>query len=236
MKTKRPFQRVERMTPTMRVIHWVNVVAVVAAVVTGLYIAHPYYQTFMADPAVDKYVMAWNRLVHLFAAITVDITSIWVAYMYASGDRHKPWMKLIPSKENVVEFFEVVLNIFTFNRRKKFDTTHMDSFNAFWFALLHLLLVFMLLTGLQMYVQGLASGESSIGAWWPWILHVSTDWTLTVFGGNMGVRYAHHLGMWATVIWTMFHIYVQIWRTIFWQEGDIAIAFGGSKFPKKRRE
>ncbi|MGB9801858.1 MAG: Ni/Fe hydrogenase, partial [Arcobacter sp.] len=92
------------------------------------------------------------------------------------------------------------------------------------------LLVFMLLTGLQMYVHGLASGQSSIGAWWPWLLHFSTDWTLWVFGGNMGVRIAHHTAMYLLLMWVFSHIYYQIWRTIFWREGDINIVFGGTKF------
>ena len=48
----------------------------------------------------------------------------------------------------------------------------------------------------------------------------------------MGVRIAHHITMWWIVAWVMFHIYYQVWRTIFWQEGDIAIAFGGTKFKK----
>ena len=38
----------------------------------------------------------------------------------------------------------------------------------------------MLFTGLQLYVHGLASGHSSIGAWWPAMLHLVTDWTLYV--------------------------------------------------------
>ena len=74
------------------------------------------------------------------------------------------------------------------------------------FTLFHILLVFMLLTGLQMYVHGLASGQSSIGAWWPWLLHFSTDWTLWVFGGNMGVRIAHHTAMYLLLMWVFSHI------------------------------
>jgi Ni/Fe-hydrogenase 1 B-type cytochrome subunit len=100
------------------------------------------------------------------------------------------------------------------------------------FAVLHLMLIFMLLTGLQLYVHGLASGISSIGAWWPMMLHIATDWTLTLFGGNMGVRIVHHTVMWWILSWVVFHIYYQIWRTIYWKEGDISIAFGGEKYAK----
>ncbi len=54
-------QKIKRMTGAMRIIHWVNAISMIVAIATGLYIAAPYYQSFIADPAVDKYVMAWNR-------------------------------------------------------------------------------------------------------------------------------------------------------------------------------
>ena len=225
-------KRVERMTATMRTIHWTNAFCMIVAVATGLYIGHPYYQTFIADPAVDKYVMAWNRWGHFIAAIIFDVTAILIGYLYLFSNFDKPYKKILPTKQNFIEFWEVFFNLITFNRRKKFDSTHSDSYNIVFFTFFHILLVFMLLTGLQLYVHGLASGESSIGSWWPWMLHFATDWTLSVFGGNMGVRIAHHTAMYLILMWVMSHIYYQIWRTIYWQEGDISIVFSGHKFVK----
>ena len=229
-------KKVERMTPTMRTIHWMNAFCMVVAVITGLYIGHPYYQTLIADPAVDKYVMAWNRWGHFIAAIIFDVTAILIGYLYLFSRFEKPYKKILPTKKNIVEFCEVFFNLITFNRRKKFDSSHSDSYNIMFFTLFHIFLVFMLLTGLQLYVHGLASGESSIGSWWPAMLHFATDWTLSVFGGNMGVRIAHHTAMYIILVWVMSHIYYQIWRTIFWQEGDIGIVFGGYKYAKDDEE
>ena len=225
-------KRVERMTATMRTIHWTNAFCMIVAVATGLYIGHPYYQSFIADPAVDKYVMAWNRWGHFIAAIIFDVTAILIGYLYLFSNFDKPYKKILPTKQNFIEFWEVFFNLITFNRRKKFDSTHSDSYNIVFFTFFHILLVFMLLTGLQLYVHGLASGESSIGSWWPWMLHFATDWTLSVFGGNMGVRIAHHTAMYLILMWVMSHIYYQIWRTIYWREGDIGIVFSGHKFVK----
>ncbi|MEE8588272.1 MAG: cytochrome b/b6 domain-containing protein [Sulfurimonadaceae bacterium] len=230
-------KQVKRMTVFMRINHWVVAICMVAAVLTGLYIGHPYYQSFIADPAVTKFVMAWNRWIHFMSAIIFDVSSIVIAYLYFFSRFNKPYKKLIPTGKNVVEFGEVFLNLITLNRRKKFDSQHEDSFNAVNFAIFHLMLIWMLLTGLQLYVHGLASGISSIGAWWPWILHFATDWTIPVTGGTlMDVRISHHYTMWFIVVWVVFHIYYQIWRTIFWKEGDIAIAVGGSKFVKKDKK
>jgi Ni/Fe-hydrogenase 1 B-type cytochrome subunit len=229
-------KEVKRMTGTMRIVHWLNAICMVVAVITGLYIGHPYYQSFIADPAVDKYVMAWNRWGHFIVAIIFDVTAVLIGYLYFFSRFEKPYKKLIPTWKNIKEFCEVFLNLITFNRRKNFDSSHSDSYNIVFFTIFHLLLVFMLLSGLQLYVHGLASGISSIGAWWPAMLHLATDWTLQVFGGNMGVRIAHHTSMYLILVWVMCHIYYQIWRTIFWKEGDIAIVIGGSKFVREEEK
>lgn len=230
------YKKIERMTAVMRINHWVVAICMVAAVLTGLYIGHPYYQSFISDPAVDKYVMAWNRWIHFMSAIIFDVSSVVIAYLYFFSRFEKAYKKLIPNGKNIKEFVEVFLNLITFNRRKQFDSSHSDSFNIVFFTVFHLLLVWMLLTGLQLYVHGLASGLSSIGGWWPATLHLVTDWTLWATGGtNMDVRFSHHLTMYSIIVWVMFHIYYQIWRTIFWQEGDISIVVGGSKFVKSEK-
>jgi Ni/Fe-hydrogenase 1 B-type cytochrome subunit len=236
------YKKIERMTPAMRIIHWVNVISMIVAVATGLYIAAPYYQSFIADDAVDKYVMAWNRWGHFMVAIIFDVTSIIVAYLYFFSRFEQPWKKVVPTLSNIKEFFAVLINLITLNRSKKFDSTHSDSFNTIYFTIFHLLLAWMLITGLQLYVQIFPHGDSSIGTWWPWMLHVATDWSLpvsswmvgsTATGVNvMDVRIVHHYTMWLVIVWVVFHIYYQVWRTIFWQEGDISIAFGGEKFVK----
>ena len=228
------YKKVERMTGFMRINHWVVAVSMIGAIITGLYIGHPYYQSFIADPAATKWVMAWNRWIHFIIAIIFDVSSIVVAYMYFFSRFEKPYKKLIPSGKNIGEFFAVILNLLTFNRVKNFDSSHADSFNAVFFFVFHMMLVWMLLTGLQLYVHGLASGLSSIGSWWPAMLHLFTDWTLSVTGGtNMDVRLSHHYTMYSIIAWIMFHIYYQVWRTIFWKEGDISIVVGGSKYVKE---
>jgi len=229
------YKKIERMTAFMRLNHWVVAICMVAAVITGLYIGHPYYQSLIADSAVTKFVMSWNRLVHLYAAIIFDVSSIVVGYLYFFSRFEQPYKKIIPNGKNLKEFFAVFINLITLNRSKNFDSSHSDSFNVVFFTVFHLLLVWMLLTGLQLYVHGLESGLSSVGNWWPTLLHIATDWTINFTGGtNIDVRYSHHMTMYYILAWIIFHVYYQVWRTIFWQEGDIAIAFGGNKFVKEQ--
>jgi len=228
------YKKIQRMTTFMRINHWVVAFSMFGAIATGLYIGHPYYASMMSEPAATKWVMAYNRWWHFMIAIIFDVSSIVVAYMYFFSRFEKPYKKLIPNADNIKEFFAVFINLITLNRKKEFDSSHADSFNAVFFFIFHLMLVWMLLTGLQLYVHGLASGLSSIGSWWPSMLHFFTDWTLDVTGGtNMDVRLSHHYTMYSIIVWIMFHIYYQVWRTIFWNEADISIVVGGSKFVKE---
>ncbi|MDF1874797.1 cytochrome b/b6 domain-containing protein [Sulfurimonas sp. SAG-AH-194-I05] len=238
---KAGYRQVKRRTGALRIIHWVNVLSMMVAIATGLYIAAPYYQTFMADSAVDKYVMAWNRWGHFMVAIIFDVTSIIIFYLTFFSRVDRPVKKIIPNKENLTQFWEVFLNLVTLNRRKKFNSEHNDSFNIVFFFMFHFLMIWMLMTGLQMYVHGLGSGLSSIGNWWPWMLHLVTDWTVPVAGWMVGggpttsimdVRISHHITMWLLITWVVVHIYYQFWRTVFWKEGDISIIVGGSKYVK----
>jgi len=123
------YKQIKRMTGFMRINHWVVAISMIVAIATGLYIGHPYYQSFIADPAVDKYVMAWNRLAHFIVAIIFDVSSIIIAYLYFFSRFEKPYKKLIPSGKNISEFFAVLVNLLTLNRVKKFDSYHTDSFN-----------------------------------------------------------------------------------------------------------
>jgi len=228
------YKKIERMTAFMRINHWIVAICMVGAVITGLYIGHPYYQSLISDPAATKWVMAWNRWIHFMIAIIFDVSSIVVAYLYFFSRFEKPYKKLIPNGDNIIEFMSVLGNLLTFNKAKNFNSSHADSFNAVYFFIFHMMLLWMLLTGLQLYVHGLASGLSSIGSWWPSMLHLATDWTVSVTGGTyMDVRISHHETMYYIIAWAMFHIYYQVWRTIYWKEGDVNIVFGGSKFVKE---
>ena len=141
MKAKPGYKQVKRRSGALRIIHWVNVLSMMVAIATGLYIAAPYYATFMSEGAVDKYVMAYNRLIHFIVAIIFDVTSIIIFYLTFFSRVDRPWKKVVPNKENLTEFVEVFLNLVTLNKRKKFSSEHNDSFNVTIFFIFHFLMI-----------------------------------------------------------------------------------------------
>lgn len=218
-----PVRRVHRMGATRRIIHWVNVVAIVILVITGMYIADPYYSSGIT------HVMSFNRALHFYFAVVLDVTVLVTAYLYVFSREEREIELLAPSAANWRRLQEAVLNLATFDRRRRFDTSRPDPLNAWMFVLLHVFAVLQLFTGFQMYVQGLSSGMSAIGDWWPWLLHVMTDWTQLVFGGLGGVRLVHHATTYVIAVWVLLHVYYEVWRSVTWKEGDIGIIVAGYK-------
>lgn len=220
------YRRVSRRTITWRVVHWTNVASIIVAAVTGAYIASPYYAANV------PFVMAWNRAFHLYAAIVLDVSIVLIAYLYFFSRAEREARHLRPNRKNLLELHEAFLNVIMLGRRKRFDSSQLDPLNVVMFTLLHLMVLFQLATGLQLYVYGIEGGLSSIGAWWPDLMHWTTDWTVPAFGGIGGVRLVHHFMLYPIVGWALLHIYYEIWRTVTWKEADINIMFGGHKFAR----
>jgi Ni/Fe-hydrogenase 1 B-type cytochrome subunit len=221
------FERVFRRTVMWRVFHWANALSIVVASLTGTFIADPFFGLHGA------YVMAWMRAFHFYAAIVLDLSVISLAYLYFFSRVERGSQLMLPTRRNFVSLQEGFLNLVLLNRRKRFDSSKADSWNAMWFTVLHLLVLFQMFTGFQLYVQQEAAGLSAIGRWWPSLLHATTDWTLSVFGSAGGVRAVHLITMYFIIAWAFCHIYYEIWRTIMWKEGDIAIVFAGHKFARR---
>ena len=110
-------KEVKRMTGTMQNHSLGECDLHVVAVITGLYIGSPILSKLYLTQAVDKYVMAWNRWGHFIATIIFDVTAILVGYLYFFS-RFENHIKSNTNKQNIVEFWEVFLNLITFNRRK----------------------------------------------------------------------------------------------------------------------
>ncbi|MGO9904374.1 MAG: cytochrome b/b6 domain-containing protein [Solirubrobacteraceae bacterium] len=221
-------ERIHRRTAMWRVFHWANALSILCCTITGIYISDPFSTTSVPD------LMVWVRSFHFYAAVILDVSVLALAYLYFFSRVDRGVRQIYPTRANFVSLQEGFLNLVLCNRRKRFDSSKPDSWNAVWFTGIHLLVLFQMFTGFQLYVEGESGGLSSIGSWWPRLLHLTTDWTLSVFGSASGVRTVHLITMYFIIGWAFCHIYYEIWRTVMWREGDIGIAFGGYKFARRR--
>jgi Ni,Fe-hydrogenase I cytochrome b subunit len=86
-----------------------------------------------------------------------------------------------------------------------------------------------MITGFALMAPTFSHANSLLPVW-PWILNVSESISLAVFGTIVVVRQVHHVAAFLIVALAMIHIYLQIWRDAFWNEGHISVVVSGYKY------
>ncbi len=205
-----------------RALHWLMFFSVMVLLPTGYYIGHP-TAFYGQGEAYDSYVMGYIRLAHFFAAMTLDISIMVRFYLAFFSLYHRDWKEVMPTPKNIKGAIQVATCYMTFKKPSFYR--HVDPFDGLLFLLLHLLMVLQLVTGFQMYVHALPADY-----WWSTLIHLGTDWSLWVLGSDQMVRLTHHLILWVMIAGIIFHIYIQVAKTIIWRDGHIGSIVGGYKF------
>lgn len=239
---------IHRMTVIKRVIHWALFLAVLNNIFTGFYIAYPFLIFGKTPVQADSlstgvlntgatyqaFIMTWMRDFHFIGAVVMDVSFFAWLYLAFFSLKEPLYKSFLPFGEKLNEAYRMVRHYLTLKDRPE-TGRYQDPLNAIVFTFFHILILLQMFTGFQMYVASF-TGTSAVGAWWPWSMHLATNWTLVVFGGLTGVTLVHLFTMWLIIIFIVYHVYIEVWRSIMWKEGDILIPFGGYKFIRNKAE
>lgn len=207
---------------TNRLIHWVTFFSVITLMVTGYYIGEPTAIYGQGEPY-QAFVMANIRLIHFYAAMVLDVAlMVWV-YLAFFSLFHKYWRPMVPTPSTIKGAWGVLKCYFTFKKPEFYP--RFDPLDGLLFLLLILLMALQLLTGFQLYVHALAPDY-----WWSQLIHLGTDWVTWLFGSDQNVRTVHHITQWIMASGIIIHVYLQVTKTIIWQDGHIGQIVGGYKY------
>ncbi len=227
------YVKVYRMSGLHRLNHWLMFIAFITCAVTGFYIAHPFL-VFETGEVVDSYFMGYVRLIHYLGAITLDIVLLIWIYLFFFGNH--PYFKFIfPVGERLKEAGQMLKHYFTLDMKDRpvsFD--RMDALNAW--GLFLFIIVFkalMLITGFAMLSPQINASNTAIPGG-HYLFSGIGSIAYLIFGNLANIRLAHHLMAWLMIVFVIIHIYLEVWREIFWKEGDISIVFSGYKFIRKK--
>ena len=185
----------------VRVTHWVNVVAVIIMVGSGLQIfnAYPAFarkgELFCCYPWEGKPIPGWMtfggwlagaRNWH-FAMMWVLVVNglVYLAFVYLHGE----WRDLVPRRGDIRDSWQMV-KFYTFRRT---DHPHQGKHNALQKTAYFL----MPISGALLVATGLA-------IWKP----VQLSWLTSLFGGYVWARYWHFVSMVALVILSVVHVFM----------------------------
>ncbi|GAB4262306.1 MAG: Ni/Fe-hydrogenase, b-type cytochrome subunit [Deferrisomatales bacterium] len=226
--------RVRRMTVIMRILHWVLALSIVACFVTGLYIATPMVLRPVGYGPSDTLVMGSVRLVHFVFAMLVDVAFLVWFYLFFFSLEHPFVQSILPFGRRLGEAGQMLRHYFTLKHKPPTQDPDVDPLNAYGFLLIHFLVFVQMITGFAL-MRPTFSHANSLVPLWPWILRVSEQLSVAVFGTIVTVRQVHHLAAFVIVALAMVHIYLQVWRDIFWTEGHISVVVSGYKYIEEER-
>lgn len=207
---------------TNRLIHWVTFFSVVVLMVTGYYIGEP-TAVYGYGEAYDAFTMAYIRYFHFLAAMALDVALMVWLYLAFFSLFHRYWRDMVPTPSTLWGALRVTQSYFTF--RKPPFYPRFDPLDGLLFLVLIVLMALQMITGFHLYVQGLGPDY-----WWAQLIHWGTDWIVPLFGGSQNVRLVHHVMQWVMLAGIIVHVYLQVAKTIIWQDGHIGQIVGGYKF------
>ncbi|HIP47551.1 MAG TPA: Ni/Fe-hydrogenase, b-type cytochrome subunit [Lutibacter sp.] len=222
------FKRVYVWELPVRLFHWITVFSMLILVITGFIIADPPALNVNAE-ATNSYWFGYIRATHLITAFVLVASSIFRLYWAFAGNQFANWRNFIPyTKKGVLNMFHVLkVDIFLIGEKDpnlaniSIGHNYLASFSYFFMGLLFIL---------QMST-GFALMEDTSNWWLPDLF----SWVVPFFGGDILVRYIHHLTTWIFMAFVVVHVYLVLFHDYVEARGEASAMISGFKFVRSER-
>ena len=207
----------------VRFYHWINALCLVALCITGYLIGAP-IQLSYANEAYTQYWFGGIRFLHFAAAYIWVFNFLARIYWGFVGNKYARWNNFFPlTRTQRKEIVDVIkTDVLQTKLHGPISTGH-NSLAAFIYFLTFLAFVVQAITGFALY----SSMSTS------WLPHMFV-WIVPPLGGEMSVRFWHHLLMWFFVWFTVVHIYLAFYHDYIEGRGTISSIVGGWKFDREK--
>ena len=208
----------------VRAYHWIN------AVMPGRPLHHrlPHrrpIRAFYAAEAYQQYWFGWVRFIHFLCAFVYVFNFVARIYWGFVGNKYAKWNTFFPLKKSQrQEIVDVIkADVLQTKLHGAISTGH-NSLAAFIYFFTFLAFVAQTITGFALY-------SSMSNSWLPRMF----NWIVPLMGGEMGVRYWHHLFLWFFVAFIIVHVYLAFYHDYIEGRGTISSIVGGWKFEREKR-
>ncbi len=202
----------------VRLWHWVNALAITVLAVTGYFIGSPL--PTMPGEASDHFLMGYIRFGHFAAGYALAIGLVGRIYWAFVGNHHARELFTLPITKKAY-WVEVVKMLkwyaFLIKAPGRYVGHNPLARMAMFFGFF-LMGVFMIFTGFAMYGEGLG-----VGSWADRMF----GWVIPLMGQSQDVHTWHHMGLWAMVIFVMFHVYAAIREDIMGRQSIVSTMISG---------
>ncbi|NPA68368.1 MAG: Ni/Fe-hydrogenase, b-type cytochrome subunit [Chlorobi bacterium] len=212
----------------VRIFHWTTVISMAVLITTGFVIADP--------PAINSSSEAFNsywfgtvRLFHFSAAFILIANLLFRIYWAFAGNRFANWRNFIPYTKKGIQNILYVLKVDIFLQKDKKHKLSDISIGhnylaAFSYTIMTLFFVIQVITGLGLYADN--------SSWWlPKMFH----FVVPLLGGDIKVRYIHHIFTWLFLVFILIHVYLVLYHDYVEARGEVSAMVSGFKFVRAER-
>lgn len=212
------FKRIYVWELPIRIFHWVNALAIILLMITGLYIGKPIFSPTVPEEAYFSNVMGWARYIHFFAAFVFTANLLYRVYWFFKGNIYA---KSNPLKISFwKDVFETTKFYLFLPNKKKHTPGHNSLAQLSYWIFIGIGSVIMILTGIFLYFE-------------PQFESVAIAKIGALFGGDsFTVRSFHHIVAWFFMIFMVVHIYMAFRDDWLNRNGTMSSIFTGYKYEK----
>jgi Ni/Fe-hydrogenase 1 B-type cytochrome subunit len=205
----------------IRIWHWVTVLCIITAAITGFLIGSPLPSIDGAETT-GHFMFGYVRFVHFAGGMILGVAFLLRLYRGIFGSHHARQLFYVPFWRIGwwKELFEEI-GWYLFMKKPKEYIGHNPLANTAMLLMFVVPTVVLLLTGFAMFAE--AMGVQS--AWYKVF-----GWVFRVLGESMTVHTWHHVAMWVVLIFSMVHIYMASREDITHRQSTISTMFSGWRF------
>ena len=212
----------------VRLFHWISVLTILVLIITGFIIADPPAINSNAE-ASESYWFGLVRTIHFVSAYVIIANAFFRLYWAFVGNRFANWKNFFPYTLKGLKNMWYVLKVDVFlmkDKEQKLSNISIghNSLAAFSYFLLALVFTLQAMTGMA-----LIEGTSS---WW---FPKMFAFIVPLFGGEIIVRYIHHLLTWIFIAFTVIHVYLVLYHDYVEARGETSAMISGFKFIRSER-
>lgn len=222
------FKRVYLWQLPVRIFHWTTVFSMIALIATGFIIADPPAINAHTEPS-NVYLMGYIRLIHFIAAFLVISVAVFRLYWAFAGNKFAKWDNFVPySKKGWKNIWYVLkVDVFLFpDKEHKLSNISVGHNHLAATSYLVMAFIFMLQA-----VTGLALMSETSSWFFPKMFH----WVLAFGGGDIPIRFYHHLFTWLFMAFIVIHVYLVLYHDYIEARGETSAMLSGYKFIRSER-
>jgi len=210
----------------VRIFHWVNALAIIILMITGIFISKPFVGAVIQEEAYYNFLMGWVRYIHFFTAFVFTINLLVRLYWVFVGNQFARSNPL--KKEFWVCTLETTKDYLFLKNKKRHRIGHNALAELSYWIFIGAGSIIMMFTGYYLLFE--PSPETFFGKFFSFVPYI--------FGGSsFAVRSWHHIVSWGFILFMLVHVYMAIREDWLSKNGTLSSIFTGYKseyFAKKQ--